>query len=91
MYPYKKSGIYYSYKGKNPYSIYKNSSPYLYMTRTSGVQLRGSFDPLIPPPHKAYIFPSLHLTNFASLVVTVSFTSLPSGQRSFSTAKSSTL
>ena len=47
MYPYKKSGIYYSYKGKNPYSIYKNSSPYLYMTRTSGIQLRGKFDPLI--------------------------------------------
>lgn len=47
MYPYKKSGIYYNYKGKNPYSIYKRSSPYLYLTRTSGVQLRGKYDPLI--------------------------------------------
>jgi hypothetical protein len=47
MYPYKKSGIYYNYKGKNPYSIYKNSSPYLYMTRNSGIQLRGKQDPLI--------------------------------------------
>ena len=47
MYPYKKSGIYYNYKGKNPYSIYKNTSPYLYMTRTSGIQIRGKQDPLI--------------------------------------------
>lgn len=47
MYPYKKSGIYYNYKGKNPYSIYKKSSPYLYLTRTSGVQIRGKYDPLI--------------------------------------------
>jgi len=47
MYPYKKSGIYYNYKGKNPYSIYKNTSPYLYMTRTSGIQVRGKQDPLI--------------------------------------------
>lgn len=47
MYPYKKSGIYYNYRGKNPYSIYKKSSPYLYMTRTSGIQLRGKYDPLI--------------------------------------------
>ncbi|NDB59889.1 hypothetical protein EB001_15795 [bacterium] len=47
MYPYKKSGIYYSYKGKNPYSIYKKTSPYLYMTRNSGIQLRGKQDPLI--------------------------------------------
>jgi len=47
MYPYRKSGIYYSYKGKNPYSIYKATSPYLYMTRNSGIQLRGKFDPLV--------------------------------------------
>ena len=47
MYPYKKSGLYYNYNGKNPYSIYKQSSPYLYMTRNSGIQLRGKQDPLI--------------------------------------------
>lgn len=47
MYPYRKSGVYYNYKGKNPYSIYKKSSPYLYMTRNSGIQLRGKQDPLI--------------------------------------------
>lgn len=47
IYPYKKSGVYYDYKSRNPFSIYKGSSPYLYLTRTSGIQLRGSYDPLI--------------------------------------------
>lgn len=41
MYPYTKAGIYYDYKGKNPFSIYKGSTPYLYLTRTSGIQIRG--------------------------------------------------
>lgn len=47
IYPYKKSGVYYDYKAKNPFSIYKGSSPYLYLTRTSGIQVRGDHDPLI--------------------------------------------
>lgn len=46
IYPYKKSGIYYDYKGKNPFTIYKGSSPYLYLTRYSGVELKGKYDPL---------------------------------------------
>lgn len=41
MYPFKKSGYYFDYKGKNPFSIYKGSTPYLYLTRNSGVQVRG--------------------------------------------------
>jgi hypothetical protein len=41
MYPYTKSGIYYNYKGKNPFSIYKGSTPYLYLTRSSGIEVRG--------------------------------------------------
>lgn len=45
--PYSKSGIYYDYKTKNPFSIYKASTPYLYLTKTSGIQVRGSFDPLV--------------------------------------------
>jgi hypothetical protein len=45
--PYSKSGIYYDYKTKNPFSIYKASTPYLYLTRTSGIQVRGKFDPFI--------------------------------------------
>jgi hypothetical protein len=45
--PYSKSGIYYNYKTKNPFSIYKASTPYLYLTRTSGVQVRGKFDSLV--------------------------------------------
>jgi len=47
MYPYKKSGIYFDYKSKNPFTIYKGSSPYLYLTRHSGIELKGTYDPLI--------------------------------------------
>ena len=47
MFPYKRSGIYFDYKSKNPFSIYKGSTPYLYMNRTSGVQVRGDYDPLV--------------------------------------------
>lgn len=44
IFPYTRSGIYYDYKSKNPFSIYKGSTPYLYMTRNSGIELKGSFD-----------------------------------------------
>jgi hypothetical protein len=44
IFPYKKSGIYFDYKSKNPFSIYKGSTPYLYMTRNSGIEVRGNFD-----------------------------------------------
>jgi hypothetical protein len=44
IYPYVKSGISYDYKTKNPFSIYKGSTPYLYMTKDSGIEIRGSFD-----------------------------------------------
>jgi hypothetical protein len=47
IYPYRKTGVYYDYKGINPFSIYKGSSPYLYLTRNSGIQLRGAYDPLV--------------------------------------------
>ena len=47
MYPYRKNGFYYDYKNPNPYSIYKGSSPYLYLTRYSGIQVKGKYDPLI--------------------------------------------
>jgi hypothetical protein len=47
IYPYKKTGVYYDYKTENPFSIYKGSSPYLYLTRDSGIQVRGTFDPLV--------------------------------------------
>lgn len=47
IYPYKKTGVYYDYKTENPFSIYKGSSPYLYLTRDSGIQVRGNFDPLV--------------------------------------------
>jgi hypothetical protein len=43
IFPYKKSGIYYDHKSKNPFSIYKGSTPYLYMTKNSGVEVRGEF------------------------------------------------
>ena len=47
IYPYTKTGIYYDFKRNNPFSIYTGSSPYLYLTKNSGIQLRGKFDPLI--------------------------------------------
>lgn len=47
VYPYQKSGIYYDYKALNPFTIYKGSSPYLYLTRTSGIELRGGYDPMV--------------------------------------------
>jgi hypothetical protein len=42
--PYKKNGIYYSYKSKNPFSIYKESTPYLYLTKNSGIEVRGELN-----------------------------------------------
>jgi len=47
LYPYKKSGAYFDYKSKNPISIYKKSSPYLHLTRYSGIQVKGPFDPTV--------------------------------------------
>lgn len=47
VYPYINNGYYYNYKARNPFSIYKGSSPYLYLTRNSGLELRGNYDPLI--------------------------------------------
>jgi hypothetical protein len=44
IYPYKKSGFYYDYKERNPFSIYKGSSPYLYLTRYTGIELKGTYD-----------------------------------------------
>jgi len=46
IYPYRKSGIYLDYKSNNPFSIYKGTSPHLYLTRYSGIRLRGDIDPL---------------------------------------------
>lgn len=47
IYPYKKSGVYYDYTSSNPFVIYKGSTPYLYLTRKSGIQIKGTFDPMI--------------------------------------------
>jgi hypothetical protein len=47
MYPYTKTGIYYNFKANNPFAIYTGSSPYLYLTKTSGVQIKGKYDPLV--------------------------------------------
>jgi hypothetical protein len=46
IYPYKKLGFYYDYKSRNPFTIYKGSSPYLYLTRHTGLELKGFYDPL---------------------------------------------
>ena len=47
VYPYRKDGFYFRYKDKNPFSIYKGSTPYLYLTRNSGITIRGTYDPTI--------------------------------------------
>jgi hypothetical protein len=47
LFPYTRSGLYYDYKAQNPFSIYKSSTPYLYLNRSSGIEVRGSFDPLV--------------------------------------------
>lgn len=47
LFPYTRAGLYYDYKSKNPFSIYKASTPYLYLNRTSGIEIRGEFDPLV--------------------------------------------
>jgi hypothetical protein len=47
IYPYKKAGFYYDYKERNPFTIYKGSSPYLYLTRYTGIELKGQHDPVI--------------------------------------------
>jgi hypothetical protein len=46
VFPYKKNGIYFDYKSKNPFSVYKESTPYLYLTKTSGLEIRGELNPL---------------------------------------------
>jgi hypothetical protein len=47
IYPYTKTGIYYNFKKNNPFSIYTGSSPYLYLTKTSGIQVKGQYDPIV--------------------------------------------
>ena len=47
IYPYTKTGIYYDFKKQNPFSIYSGSSSYLYLTKTSGIQVKGKYDPLV--------------------------------------------
>lgn len=47
VYPYQKLGVYFDYKSKNPYRIYKGSTPHLYLTRRSGIEKLGDYDPLI--------------------------------------------
>ena len=47
MFPYTRAGLYFDYKAKNPFSIYKGSTPYLYLNRTSGIEIRGQYDPLV--------------------------------------------
>lgn len=47
IYPYTKTGIYYNFKKNNPFSIYTGSSSYLYLTKTSGIQVKGQYDPIV--------------------------------------------
>lgn len=42
LFPFTRSGSYFDYKKRNPFVIYKGSTPYLYMTKNSGIGLRGN-------------------------------------------------
>jgi hypothetical protein len=44
IYPFTENGFYYDYKSPNPFSIYKGSTPYLYLTKNSGIRLKGAFN-----------------------------------------------
>jgi hypothetical protein len=41
IFPYTKLNVYFDYKLRNPFEIYKGNTPYLYLTKNSGVRLRG--------------------------------------------------
>jgi hypothetical protein len=47
IFPYRKDGFYFTYKNQNPFTIYKKSSPYLYLTRDSGITVKGIYDPIV--------------------------------------------
>jgi hypothetical protein len=47
IFPYRKEGFYFNYKQKNPFSIYKKSTPYLYLTKNSGITIKGINDPTV--------------------------------------------
>lgn len=47
VYPYQKYAAYFDYKSRNPHRIYKGSTPHLYLTRKTGIQKVGDYDPLI--------------------------------------------
>jgi hypothetical protein len=47
IFPYLKYGSYFDYKSKNPFRIYKGSTPYLYLTKRSGIEKVGNYDPLV--------------------------------------------
>lgn len=43
MYPYTRLGVYLDYKRKNPFTIYRGSTPYLFLSKNSGIRLRGKY------------------------------------------------
>lgn len=43
MFPVVEYGFYQDLDGFNPYSIYTDNTPFLYLTKNSGIKLRGSF------------------------------------------------
>jgi hypothetical protein len=47
VYPYQKYASLFEYKSRNPYRIYKGSTPHLYLTKKTGLQKLGDYDPLI--------------------------------------------
>jgi hypothetical protein len=54
IFPYLKYGSYFDYKSRNPYRIYKGSSPYLYLTKSSGIEKIGDYDPLV---NRGFVIP----------------------------------
>lgn len=46
FYPYTKTGLYFDYKKVNGFKMHKQGTPYLYLSRNSGVELVGDYEPL---------------------------------------------
>jgi hypothetical protein len=42
--PFKKSGLYFEYRNVQPFTIHKKESPYLYLTKNSGIRMRGEYN-----------------------------------------------
>lgn len=48
VFPFTQYAAFFDYKSRNPFRIYKGSTPHLYLSRDSGINRVGDYDPLTP-------------------------------------------